>query len=75
MTIGTIKTQGTELWVIDTISATDPAVLKFSCPTGITGLGASNGSGYVERFNADSVGASASYDWIGADTVAENITV
>jgi len=39
MTTGTIKTQGTELWVIDTISATDPAVLKFSCPTGITGLG------------------------------------
>jgi hypothetical protein len=39
MTIGTIKTQGTELWVIDTISATDPAVLKFACPTGLTGLG------------------------------------
>jgi hypothetical protein len=39
MTTGTIKTQGTELWVIDTISATDAAVLKFSCPTGITGLG------------------------------------
>ena len=25
--------------MIDTITATDPAVLKFSCPTGITGLG------------------------------------
>jgi hypothetical protein len=39
MTIGTVKTQGTELWVIDTITSSQPFVLKFSCPTGITGLG------------------------------------
>jgi hypothetical protein len=39
VTVGTIKTQGTELFVIDTISASAAAVLKFSCPTGITGLG------------------------------------
>jgi Phage tail tube, TTP, lambda-like len=39
MTIGTLKTQGTELWLIDTVSASAAAVLKFSCPTGISGLG------------------------------------
>jgi hypothetical protein len=39
MTVGTIKTQGTELWVIDTTTSSVAAILKFSCPTGITGLG------------------------------------
>lgn len=38
MTVGTVKTQGTELFVLDTLAEPD-AVLKFSCPTGITGLG------------------------------------
>lgn len=39
MTTGTVRTQGTELFVIDTISATDPVLVKMACPTGITGLG------------------------------------
>lgn len=39
MTIGTVKTQGTELFVIETASVSDPVVTKFVCPTGITGLG------------------------------------
>lgn len=40
MTTGTVRTQGTELFVIDTINSTDPnTVVKISCPTGITGLG------------------------------------
>lgn len=39
MTTGTLKTQGTKLFVIDTVSATDPDILTFACPTGITGLG------------------------------------
>lgn len=39
MTTGTVRTQGTELFVIDTISTTDPTIVKISCPTGITGLG------------------------------------
>lgn len=39
MTTGTVKSQGTELFVIDTVSATDPEILKMACPTGITGLG------------------------------------
>lgn len=39
MTVGTVKTQGTELFLIDTVSESDPYILKFACPTGITGLG------------------------------------
>lgn len=39
MTTGTLRTQGTELFVIDTITTTDPTIVKISCPTGITGLG------------------------------------
>ena len=40
MTVGVIKTQGTELFLVDalTVPAT-PALVKLSCPTGITGLG------------------------------------
>ncbi len=40
MTVGTVATQGTELFVIDTISdPVTPDVVKIVCPTGITGLG------------------------------------
>lgn len=39
MTTGTLKTQGTELFVVDSVSTSVAEVLKFSCPTGITGLG------------------------------------
>lgn len=39
MTTGTIKTQGTELFFVDTVTDSDPAVAKVDCPTGITGLG------------------------------------
>lgn len=40
MTTGTIRTQGTELFVIDTITVpNDPAIVKMSCPTGVQGLG------------------------------------
>jgi hypothetical protein len=38
MTTGTIKTQGTELYVINPLN-TDPELLKFACPTGISGIG------------------------------------
>ena len=35
-----VKTQGTELFLIDNVSApSTPAIVKFACPTGITGLG------------------------------------
>lgn len=39
MTEGVIRTQGTELYVADTLSQSVASVLKFVCPTGITGLG------------------------------------
>jgi len=39
MTVGTVKTQGTELWVVNPISGSEPDLLKFACPTGIQGLG------------------------------------
>lgn len=39
MTTGTVRTQGTELFMIETASASDPTITKLSCPTGITGLG------------------------------------
>lgn len=39
MTTGTVKTQGTHLFLIETLSESDPAVRKFTCPTGIQGLG------------------------------------
>lgn len=39
MTVGTVETQGTRLFMIETASASDSVVTKFACPTGITGLG------------------------------------
>ena len=39
MTIGVLKTQGTELFFIDTLSSAIGAIVKLGCPTGITGLG------------------------------------
>ncbi|MGY6272437.1 phage tail tube protein [Achromobacter denitrificans] len=40
MTAGVIKTQGTHLFVLNTLATPDPVILKMACPTGITGLGA-----------------------------------
>ena len=35
-----VKTQGTELFLIDNVTdPLTPAIVKFACPTGITGLG------------------------------------
>ena len=39
MTNGTVKTQGTELYTVDSLSSSVAAVLKFACPTGVSGLG------------------------------------
>jgi hypothetical protein len=39
MTVGTVRTQGTELFFIDTVSTDGAEMVKLSCPTGITGLG------------------------------------
>jgi hypothetical protein len=37
MTIGTVRTQGTELFFIDTVTDSNSTVRKMACPTGITG--------------------------------------
>lgn len=39
MTTGVLQTQGTELFLIDTLTSTVAALVKLDCPTGITGLG------------------------------------
>jgi hypothetical protein len=39
MTTGTIRTQGTELFFVDTLTSSVAAIVKLACPTGITGLG------------------------------------
>ena len=39
MTEGVVKTQGTELFTVDALSSSGAAVLKFACPTGVSGLG------------------------------------
>ena len=40
MTAGVIKAQGTELFLLDTVTGGNANILKMACPTGITGLGA-----------------------------------
>jgi len=40
MTVGTVKTQGTHLYLRDnSVTSSDPDLIKFECPTGIQGLG------------------------------------
>lgn len=40
MTVGTVKTQGTELFVIDaSVTSSEEELFKIVCPTGIQGLG------------------------------------
>lgn len=39
MTTGTVKTQGTELFFVDSVTTSDTDLVKMGCPTGITGLG------------------------------------
>lgn len=54
MTVGTVKTQGTELFVIDTITGSSPAVVKMTCPTGIQGLGGARDQ--IEKTCLDTTG-------------------
>lgn len=55
MTTGTVPTQGTKLYFIDTISATEPAIVKMACPTGITGVGG-GAKDQIEQTCLDTVG-------------------
>lgn len=36
---GTVKTQGTQLFLVDRFTSSEAAIVRFACPTGITGLG------------------------------------
>lgn len=36
---GTVKTQGTHLYLADTFTSSVAEIVRFTCPTGITGLG------------------------------------
>ena len=54
MTTGTVRTQGTELFVIDDITTTDPTIVKMACPTGISGLGGARDQ--IEDTCLDTVG-------------------
>lgn len=37
--MSTVKTQGTKLYFVDTLTSSNPSVIELACPTGITGLG------------------------------------
>lgn len=54
MTVGTVKTQGTELFFVDTVSASAASLVKLSCPTGITGLGGAKDQ--IETTCLDTIG-------------------
>jgi len=54
MTIGTVKTQGTELFFVNLGGASPNEIVKVSCPTGVTGLGGSTDQ--IESTCLDTVG-------------------
>ncbi len=55
MTVGVVKSQGTELFLIDTLTVPlTPAIVKFACPTGISGLGGA--ADQIEDTCLDTVG-------------------
>lgn len=49
-----IKTQGTHLYLVDRTVAASPKLVKFSCPTGITGIG-SGGTDEIDTTCLDAV--------------------
>jgi len=55
MTVGTVKTQGTELYFVDnSVTTSDPDLIKIACPTGIQGLGGAKDQ--IETTCLDTVG-------------------
>lgn len=55
MTVGTVPTQGTELYFVDpTVTSSDPDLIKLACPTGVTGLGGA--ADQIDSTCLDSVG-------------------
>lgn len=53
MTTGVVRTQGTELFFVNTLGS-DPVIVKLACPTGITGLGGAGDQ--IEDTCLDTVG-------------------
>jgi hypothetical protein len=54
MTIGTVRTQGTELFFINPLGSPSAEMVKLSCPTGISGLGGA--ADQIEDTCLDTVG-------------------
>lgn len=55
MTVGTVRTQGTELFFVDnSVTTSDPDLNKLACPTGIQGLGGAKDQ--IETTCLDTVG-------------------
>lgn len=54
MTVGTVKTQGSELYFVDSVTTTDYDLVKLVCPTGISGLGGAKDQ--IETTCLDTVG-------------------
>ena len=55
MTVGTVKTQGTELYFVDnSVTTSDPDLIKLACPTGVQGLGGAKDQ--IETTCLDTVG-------------------
>ena len=55
MTLGTVKTQGTELYLVDaSVTASQPDLIKMACPTGVQGLGGAKDQ--IETTCLDTVG-------------------
>lgn len=55
MTVGTVKTQGTELYFVDnSVTTSEPDLIKLSCPTGVQGLGGA--ADQIETTCLDTIG-------------------
>ena len=55
MTTGTVKTHGSELYLVDaSVTSSDPELVKLDCPTGVQGLGGAKDQ--IETTCLDTVG-------------------
>ena len=55
MTVGTVKTQGTELFLVDrSVTSSQPDLIKLACPTGVQGLGGAKDQ--IETTCLDTIG-------------------
>jgi len=55
MTTGTVKTQGSELYLVDaSVTSSDPELVKLDCPTGVQGLGGAKDQ--IETTCLDTIG-------------------